>query len=75
MLSHADTVRNLDRAKEQLASLQGNVREFQTKAETAEAKLLGGEQSWSAQREMLDKSISELADKYVIFSRSLSSCR
>ncbi|EJD40490.1 hypothetical protein AURDEDRAFT_153559 [Auricularia subglabra TFB-10046 SS5] len=42
---------------------QSSAREFQTQAETAQAKLRTSETSWAAQKEILDKQISELSTK------------
>ncbi|KAH7096803.1 hypothetical protein BKA62DRAFT_833732 [Auriculariales sp. MPI-PUGE-AT-0066] len=64
LVAHADTVRSFERVKEQLGQVQAGVREFQTRAETAEARLGAAEQSWAAQREVLDKQIGELGDKH-----------
>ncbi|KZV92725.1 hypothetical protein EXIGLDRAFT_836242 [Exidia glandulosa HHB12029] len=63
LVAHADAIKVLERTREQLLQAQAASREHQTQAETAQAKLLTSETSWSVQREMLDKQIAELTAK------------
>ncbi|KIK69700.1 hypothetical protein GYMLUDRAFT_519506 [Collybiopsis luxurians FD-317 M1] len=60
IVAHAETIRTLDSLKKQLASVQATVRDHQTAAETAMAKLASAEGSWQQQRQTLDNEVKEL---------------
>jgi len=49
--------------KKQLSTVQATVREHQTAAETANAKLATSQNSWNQQKEALDKEVSDLKDR------------
>lgn len=49
-----------------MTASQTRARDGQTAAETAEAKLTASETSWKAQRETLDKEISDLKTRWVV---------
>ncbi|KAF5340774.1 hypothetical protein D9611_007504 [Ephemerocybe angulata] len=60
VLAHAETIKNIEQLKQQLAEWQRKARESQSAAETAQAKLAASEGSWKAQKEALDKEVSDL---------------
>lgn len=59
IVAHAEDVKALSVAREQLAGLQSSLREATHKAETAHANLSSSEASWVSQRENLQKEIDE----------------
>ncbi|KAL0058021.1 Protein mlp1 [Marasmius tenuissimus] len=63
VVAHAESIKTIEQLRKQLGAVQATVREHQTAAETASAKLASSEGSWSSQREALDKEISELKSR------------
>lgn len=59
LVAHAEDVKALSVAREELASVQSALREAVNKAETAQANLSSSEASWNTQREHLQKEIDE----------------
>lgn len=59
LVAHAEDVKALSAAREELASVQLSLREAVNKAETAQANLSSSEASWVTQRENLQKEIEE----------------
>jgi nucleoprotein TPR len=59
IVAHAEDVKALSVAREELAGLQSHLREATHKAETAQANLSSSEASWVSQRENLQKEINE----------------
>ncbi|KAL0576947.1 Protein mlp1, partial [Marasmius crinis-equi] len=64
VVAHAESIKTIEQLKKQLSTIQASVRDYQTTAETASAKLATSESSWHSQREALDKEISELKNRY-----------
>ncbi|KAJ2925786.1 hypothetical protein H1R20_g11316, partial [Candolleomyces eurysporus] len=60
VLAHAESIKTIEQLRKDLAAAQTKAREGRTAAETAEAKLTASETSWKAQRETLDKEISDM---------------
>lgn len=59
VVAHAEDVKALSAAREELASVQSALREATNKAETAQANLSSSESSWVTQRDALQKEIDE----------------
>jgi nucleoprotein TPR len=59
VVAHAEDVKALSEARQQLASIQAALIEATNRAETAQANLASSESSWSSQRESLQKEIDE----------------
>ncbi|KAF9255642.1 hypothetical protein L218DRAFT_1081738 [Marasmius fiardii PR-910] len=64
VLAHAESIKTIEQLKKQLSTVQATVREHQTVAETATAKLATSEASWESQRQALDKEMSELSRRH-----------
>ncbi|KAF9077487.1 hypothetical protein BDP27DRAFT_1397327 [Rhodocollybia butyracea] len=60
LIAHAESIKTLESLKKQLTSVQATVRDFQTSAETATAKLTSSEKSWHQQKQTLDNEVKEL---------------
>ena len=66
VISHAETLKNIEHLKKELVALQGTVRDSVTSAETANAKLASSENSWKQQKEVLDKEVADLNGRLVL---------
>ncbi|KAJ3826801.1 hypothetical protein EV361DRAFT_893712 [Lentinula raphanica] len=60
ILSHAETIKNLESTKKQLTATQATVRDHQLAAETATSKLAASEASWQHQKQTLDNEVKDL---------------
>lgn len=69
VVAHAEDVKALSAARDQLASVQSALSEATNKAETAQANLSSSEASWKSQRENLQKEVDEQQKRYVHLCR------
>ncbi|KAG7088185.1 hypothetical protein E1B28_012203 [Marasmius oreades] len=64
VIAHAESIKALDQLRKQFSNIQATVREHQTAAETATAKLVASEASWQSQRQALDQEIAGLNTRH-----------
>ncbi len=64
--AHAQAIATSDRWKKQLEETQTSLREWRTKADTAESRLTLSETSWNTQKSLLDKEISDITKRHGI---------
>ncbi|PCH39913.1 hypothetical protein WOLCODRAFT_88363 [Wolfiporia cocos MD-104 SS10] len=60
VVAHAEALKTVANLREELSKAQSSTREIMTAAETAQAKLSSSEASWKAQKEALEKEITDL---------------
>ncbi|ESK95244.1 filament-forming protein [Moniliophthora roreri MCA 2997] len=64
IVAHAESIKAIESLKKQLSVVQVTVREHQTAAETADAKLIASEGSWGSQKAVLEEEITNLKARY-----------
>ncbi|KAF5314858.1 hypothetical protein D9619_007083 [Psilocybe cf. subviscida] len=60
IIAHAESMKSLDALKKDLASAHAASRQHMSAAETAQAKLVSSETSWTQQKENLDQELNDL---------------
>ena len=60
IVAHAESIKVVEELRQQLAGIKLTVRDTTTAAETAQTKLSASEISWSQQKKVLEKEVSEL---------------
>lgn len=65
VVAHAESIKVVEELRQQLSGVKLTVRDATTAAETAQAKLSTSEISWSQQKKVLEKEVSELNFRYV----------
>ncbi|TFK24986.1 hypothetical protein FA15DRAFT_384127 [Coprinopsis marcescibilis] len=63
VVSHADSIKLVEQLRRDLSAAQAKVRECQTASDTAISKLTASEQSWSQQKDTLQREISDLKSR------------
>jgi len=64
-LSHADSIKAVEELKANLVSTKSSARDAMAAAETATAKLTMSESSWKQQKEVLDRELADLNNRFV----------
>ena len=64
VVSHADSIKSIEKLKRQLTAAQSAARDNLNAAETAKTKLTSSENSWMQQKAALDKEIVDLNARY-----------
>lgn len=65
VLAHAESIKAVENLRQELAAARIAARDASTAADTAKAKLSTSEESWSRQKESLDKEAADLNTRYV----------
>ena len=60
VVAHAESIKVVEELRQQFAGVKSTVRDATTAAETAQTKLSTSEISWSQQKKVLEKEVSEL---------------
>ncbi len=67
VVAHAESIKQIETLKNELAGARAVLRDQTSIAETALAKLVSSEGIWLQQRESLNKEISDLDKRFVLF--------
>ncbi len=67
VLVHADAIKTVDALRQQVGKAEASARSNLTAVETAQVKLAASEASWKQQKDALDKELSDLQVRSVLF--------